>query len=208
MSPYRLRSHIRCSLFGSRAVCLDLSASRYFLLEGAAARHLIDFIGGAAKPAAIAALIDLGLIEAGEAEHPLPAAESPMISVLDHRLSRPFPWLLWRSIREQKRARHALARHSLGHLLTPTGLARADPDPCRPIAAAFARASRYCDATDQCLVRGLAMRALLARRGLGVDLVIGVTLPFAAHCWIQAGEVVLSDPVDRVRNFTPLLTAQ
>src|SRR3546814_9536804 len=35
----------------------------------------------------------------------------------------------------------------------------------RSVAAAFARASRYRDATDQCLVRSLAIRAMLARAG-------------------------------------------
>src|SRR3546814_10650482 len=73
-------------------------------------------------------------------------------------------------------------------------------------AAAFVRAWRYRNATDQCLVRSIAMRAMLARRGLGSDLVIGVMLPFSAHCWIQVGAAVLSDPLDLVVNYQPLLT--
>lgn len=178
------------------------------MLEGEAARHLTDFIQGAVNLETISPLTELGLIEAGAPECLPPTAASPTSSLLDYRLSGPSLSLLCGSIREQQKARHALTRHSLGALLAPTGLPRASPEACRHVAAAFARASRFRDTTDQCLVRGLAMRAVLARRGLGVDLVIGVMLPFAAHCWIQAGEVLLSDPLDRVRNFTPLLTAQ
>ena len=44
--------------------------------------------------------------------------------------------------------------------------------------------------------------------GLGSDLVIGVMLPFSAHCWIQVGAAVLSDPLDLVVNYQPLLTVR
>jgi hypothetical protein len=38
--------------------------------------------------------------------------------------------------------------------------------------------------------------------------VIGVKLnPFAAHCWLQVGDVVLNDLPERVAAFTPILTA-
>lgn len=60
--------------------------------------------------------------------------------------------------------------------------------------------------TDRCLVRSLAMFATLSRRGIESKLVIGVrTSPFAAHCWIQRGSVVINDVVEHVRNFTPIL---
>lgn len=34
------------------------------------------------------------------------------------------------------------------------------------------------------------------------------TFQRTAHCWIQSGTTVLSDPLDRVANFTPLLTVR
>lgn len=208
MQSYRLRADVEHCQFGAQTVCLDLSTSRYFLLEGAASHHLARFVSGTANNEAIGCLLDLGLIEAGPRASPRPMAVTPTKSFLDHRQPKASLWLLYRSIREQRRTYKALLRMSLGALLEPTGLPRADAESCHAVAAAFAHASRYRDATDQCLVRGLAMRAILARNGLGVDLVIGVTLPFAAHCWVQAGPVVLSDPFDRVRNFRPLFTAQ
>ena len=44
-------------------------------------------------------------------------------------------------------------------------------------------------------------------RLLSAFLVIGVTAsPFGAHAWVQIGDVVLNDSVDRVRRFVPILT--
>src|SRR3546814_4269859 len=85
-------------------------------------------------------------------------------------------WTLVEALAEQWRARRSLARQSLGAILKPSSLSRGDLDRCQSTAAAFVRAWRYRNATDQCLVRSIAMRAMLARRGLGSDLVIGVML--------------------------------
>lgn len=210
MAPYRLRADLSYCLIGPRAVFLDLSASRYFLLEGEGAEYLAAFAEGTASGDAIAWLAVQGLIERGDASPTRAHVPPPLTSLHDRHLGKPRPWLLIEAIAGQVCAERHLAKHSLGALLEPSRLAdtEADLDRCRPVAAAIERASRYRDATDQCLVRGLAMRTMLARRGLSVDLVIGVTLPFAAHCWIQSGTTVLSDPLDRVANFTPLLTVR
>ncbi|WP_447759764.1 lasso peptide biosynthesis B2 protein [Sphingopyxis panaciterrae] len=210
MAPYRLRAGLSYCLIGSRAVFLDLAASRYFLLEGAGAECLATFAEGRASGDEMDWLVEQGLIEPGDALPMRALAPRPATSLHDRSLGTPRPWLLVEAIAVEAGARRRLANQALGALLEPSGLADADADPdrCRPVAVAIERASRYRDATDQCLVRGLAMRAMLARRGLPVDLVIGVMLPFAAHCWIQSGTTVLSDPLDRVANFTPLLTVR
>jgi hypothetical protein len=31
--------------------------------------------------------------------------------------------------------------------------------------------------------------------------------PFAAHCWVQKGEVVFNDTVEHVSGYTPIMTA-
>lgn len=210
MESYRLRADLSFCQIGARAVFLDLSASRYFLLEGEGAEHLVAFAEGRANGHAIAWLAAQGLIEHGDALPMRIHAPPPLTSLHDGGLGKPRTWLLIEAIAGQARAKRRLASRSLGALLEPSRPAdtEADLDRCRPIVAAVERASRYRDATDQCLVRGLSMRAMLARRGLSVDLIIGVMLPFAAHCWIQSGTTVLSDPLDRVANFTPLLTVR
>ncbi|WP_271145909.1 lasso peptide biosynthesis B2 protein [Brevundimonas sp. NIBR10] len=57
-----------------------------------------------------------------------------------------------------------------------------------------------------CLQRAFSLLSCLARRGVPVDWVFGVrTWPFAAHCWLQQGDTVLADDLDRVLGFTPIL---
>ncbi|WP_158213725.1 lasso peptide biosynthesis B2 protein [Sphingopyxis witflariensis] len=189
-------------------ICLDLSASRYFLLEEEAAAAIDAFVNGAASAEQFQWLVAKDLVEAGVPTAAPSMASDPTDSLYDGPIDPPPPWLLIEALLFQSRARRSLSRRSLRTHLAPTGLPDAAPERCRPVASSFARASRYRDATDQCLVRGLAMRAMFARRGLGVDLVIGVKLPFAAHCWLQAGAVVLSDPLDRIQNFKPLLAVR
>lgn len=210
MTGYRLRADLSYCLIGSRAIFLDLATSRYFLLEGTRAACLTAFAAGTASANELAWLLEQGLVEAGASQTARTSVPSPVASLHDRHLGKARPWLLLEAIIGQSRARRRLANHSLGALLEASSVRRADADPdrYRPFAAAIERASRYRDATDQCLARGLAMRAMLARRDLAADLVIGVMLPFAAHCWLQSGATVLSDPLDRVLNFTPLLTVR
>jgi hypothetical protein len=57
-----------------------------------------------------------------------------------------------------------------------------------------------------CLFDSLALIHFLARFGLYPDWVFGVQAdPFEAHCWVQAGSVVLNDTVERVSAFTPIM---
>ncbi len=48
------------------------------------------------------------------------------------------------------------------------------------------------------------MKRLLAQRGCDARLVFGVTMPFSAHCWVQAEDVVLTDTLDIVRRYQPI----
>ena len=58
----------------------------------------------------------------------------------------------------------------------------------------------------RCLIDSVALMRMLLARGLAADLIFGVrTGPFAAHCWLQAGDHVLTCAQDEARNFTPIL---
>lgn len=60
---------------------------------------------------------------------------------------------------------------------------------------------------NACLADSLAMVHFLARYGLFPTWVFGVqTGPFAAHSWVQEGDVVFNDTPDNVRRYTPILT--
>lgn len=57
-----------------------------------------------------------------------------------------------------------------------------------------------------CLQRAFMLHAQLHAHGVAAQWVFGVrTWPFAAHCWIQIGDLVLGDSLDRVKGFTPIL---
>jgi hypothetical protein len=58
-----------------------------------------------------------------------------------------------------------------------------------------------------CLFDSLALIHFLARFRMYPDWVFGVTAdPFEAHCWVQAGNVVLNDTIERVSAFTPIMS--
>lgn len=67
---------------------------------------------------------------------------------------------------------------------------------------------RLWSSQDRCLPRSLALTYALRKAGSNADLVLGVSLnPFAAHAWVQEGDVVLNDALDHVLLFTPILVA-
>lgn len=80
----------------------------------------------------------------------------------------------------------------------------AGDESCRELAGAFERAKRYVSGADQCLPRGIAMKRMMARQGHTVSLVFGVTMPFAAHSWVQADDLVLTDPLDVILHYQPI----
>jgi hypothetical protein len=57
-----------------------------------------------------------------------------------------------------------------------------------------------------CLFDSLCLLNFLALHGLFPRLVFGVIVePFHAHCWLQKGNVVLNDTVERVSAYTPIM---
>ena len=56
-----------------------------------------------------------------------------------------------------------------------------------------------------CLLDSLALLSWLGSARRGSMLVFGVKLdPFAAHCWVQTGGLLLNDRVDNVERFGPV----
>lgn len=59
---------------------------------------------------------------------------------------------------------------------------------------------------DACLLESLSLLHVLGRYGIHAHWVFGVrTEPFFAHCWLQKHDCVLSDSLDRVWQFTPIM---
>lgn len=201
---FRLRSGLRFCRIGTRFVFLDLNASRYFLLEGEAALHFASFLDATADDAVLGRLRAQHLVEAGAPVAASPLPPMPTRSIFDAVPPRARPWLVAEALCEQSAARRRVRREPLSTLMGNLELRTVDLDACRPIAAACRAAARYRSTTDQCLPNSIAMRNMLARRGISANLIIGVMLPFAAHCWLQSGDTVLTDPFGSIQNFRPL----
>ncbi len=72
--------------------------------------------------------------------------------------------------------------------------------------AAFARLLPWSPLQGACLFRAFMQLAFLGEQSREALWVFGVrTWPFEAHCWLQAGGVVLDDTVDNVTSYTPIL---
>jgi hypothetical protein len=58
---------------------------------------------------------------------------------------------------------------------------------------------------SRCLPHSLLLRSYLRACELEAMLVVGVRLfPFEAHSWVQAGDVVLTDDLERTAAYTPI----
>jgi hypothetical protein len=82
-----------------------------------------------------------------------------------------------------------------------------DVERARTLVEAFMRYRVFLfSSKNECLYDSLALLEYLARHGIHADWVFGVqTRPFAAHCWVQHGDIVLNDTVEHVRGYTPIM---
>jgi Transglutaminase-like superfamily len=83
---------------------------------------------------------------------------------------------------------------------------RPDFERTRSLVSVFERLRLFYPRSYLCLFDSLALIHFLARFHVYPDWVFGVNEdPFEAHCWVQAGNVVLNDTVARVSAFTPIM---
>ncbi|WP_374551534.1 lasso peptide biosynthesis B2 protein [Sphingobium yanoikuyae] len=73
------------------------------------------------------------------------------------------------------------------------------------VAAAFHLLRQFLPLDNLCLARSIAISRMLRRFGHQATLVIGVQLPIAAHCWVQCGDKLMADRVERIAAFEPIL---
>lgn len=61
-------------------------------------------------------------------------------------------------------------------------------------------------AHEHCLFNAVVLREFLRRQRIDSQLVIGVRVgPFAAHCWLQSGDDVLTDRAEYITGFAPIV---
>jgi hypothetical protein len=75
-------------------------------------------------------------------------------------------------------------------------------------AQAFDRLAPYTPLQGDCFYRCFMLLQLLGADAHAVDWVFGIrTWPFMAHCWLQIDDVALTDHVDKLAHFSPILAA-
>jgi len=76
------------------------------------------------------------------------------------------------------------------------------------VVRAYESAKLFRASANRCLSRSLAMARRLADLRCDALLVIGVRAqPFAAHAWVQSGDIVLNETPDEVSRYTPVFFA-
>lgn len=186
---------------------------RYFgLPEGLeAAYQALLFEPGAKAPAAaqIERLRRLGVVEDAIAPWAPASAPEPRrdLDVLDGAHALP--------LRDQvdvlaawMRARRLLRAWPLERILHWLGTRRerAGPIDVPRLATGFATVRRLIPVEPVCLLDSLALADFLHRRGAAPAFVFAVsTAPFSAHCWLQVGDLVINDHLERALAHTPIL---
>ena len=163
---------------------------------------------------------DLYFTAAAEEEQELiasaaPAAASPIRASLLEQQAAPAATLrdTLSIFVDLVRLRRALRTERIADLVERFALAPADRHPdCADaslVTLRFAAARKAAPIPRSCLLDSLALIAQLARRSIPSELVFGVKLdPFAAHCWVQSGELLLSDRLEEIERFTPVRLVQ
>ncbi|MBL8650248.1 MAG: lasso peptide biosynthesis B2 protein [Sphingopyxis sp.] len=217
MMDHHLPHHISFTFAGGGAVLLDLERDRYLMLRGAEAaamRALGSARAGTEDEEAIGRLVARQLIGQGPGPLVEPiAAPVPAVSALE--LAGPSERASAIEIgRYRLEASLGLRLAGLGqtiarwrNLLAASQVSAVDPDHryAAAVARGYASARVHLPWRRLCVPDSLALARFLWRRGIPGELYFGVRLdPFAAHAWVQLGDMILSDNVNVVADYTPV----
>lgn len=216
LSSCRIAAGVGVARIGDKAVVLDVRHDRYTMWSGSCASALLDLRRGNPCPLSqddCHTLERHGLLTKGEQD------AGPWLTATDIRTPtasavegpeagrlRPLHLVAstWNCIRARMDLRSA-PLHEVLIDLPAASRGRTTRDLVTH-ARAFDRARRWVPVRPRCLPDALAYARVARREGFAVDLVFGVKLhPFEAHCWVQSGSLVLTDPLDKVRRFEVVL---
>lgn len=218
-----LRPGLHYCVANGRTALLDVTHDRYLALPDTLDLAFQAMVKGTeaglidASP--VDALIAQGVLLRSDAAVPWPSPAQlprPTGSFVDMRLEdRVDPWMFARAYLTQRRASNGAPGLRLPVIvdeiradLAAIGPARTLPPGRRAFQALRSYLStRWLISThDQCLMQSATLFHFLARYGWRPRFVVAVRMaPFAAHAWLQEGEIVLNDRLDHVLPYTPIL---
>jgi len=213
---FTLREDLFFCVSNQQVTLLDLRKDRYFALPpglDVAFQRLVSQLNTDADAPAISQLIDKQILVETTVDGfiaPAPQIPSPSRSFVDGFQPPTRPWLIaealfWQwhtALRLRKSNLHAV----ISNLSSKIGLINMLSEPTENMLSSFLISRRVMPTQEQCLRWSIAMTSFLLRHGVYANLVIGVaTNPFRAHAWVQRGETILSDRLDTVLRYTPIL---
>lgn len=213
-----LGSDISFCVIDGGATFLDIRHDRYFGMSARANRAFINLCEtGFVDRDGLGGLFRGGVLIEGKGGAPLvPTPDRSATRGLPLRHSDPafvraLPSIGWHLIK----VRRHLRRGAFGPLIDRVRAGRssgacgnADVRQLASLIATFSAARQLVPITPNCLLDSLALLSWLGQWRQVPDLIFGVRRdPFAAHCWLQAGDIVLNDALDNVTAFRPILIA-
>lgn len=219
MTHYALHDGLSFCRVGEHLVFLDIDNDRYFRLPQAMEQALVAHLDGNGPAGLdISGLIASNILvdTPGIEERPSikPVARSAMEVPPSPRRLRPselleiFAIVLYTQFQlKSSTLRAVLAGLASGRRSSACAMLPSESAEHRlsEVAAAYRRARPYVPLQMRCLLDSVAMARFLRRRRLDAHVVFGVALdPFSAHCWVQAGDLVLNDTVGNVISHTPI----
>lgn len=209
-----ISSGLSFALVDGQPVFMDERNDSYFLLDREQEEQFLDMLSQSAKRAC--STLQLCNAPGLGAEFQTLAATQCLAgvrSLLDDPRARRRARLidivkLWRILRQVRRW---VKRRPIQSILDqfrasePHGGAALPAHQLVDQALRFAAARKAVPVAPNCLADSLAMLVWLKGAGSGATLVFAVKLdPFAAHCWVQAGTLLLNDGVDDTARFQPV----
>jgi hypothetical protein len=218
MTSYSLRDDLSFCLVDGHPIFLDMGGDRYFRLSGSMERAFMDWLDNAGTEADIALLVERNILTnlSTHSRDPCGPTQKPRLSALElpftsvpcsvRTLAEVFATVSWTQI-ELKTI--GIKRTVERELRADGRLGRAETESSQPqlldAAHNFLEARRLIPLGTRCLLDSLAMAKFLKRRRLCVNVIVGVTCdPFSAHCWVQAGDLVLNDTLGNVMIYSPI----
>jgi hypothetical protein len=221
---YRLSEGLSYCRIDGHAIFLDILSDRYFRLSDRVEATFTAFIdGGPSSETELATLIRNKILtaapriednEAGPSIAPTRSAfelsdQSGSLSLLTLLEISTLVLATRRALKTRKLSEvmESLARYRRGRAWKPPSQPKLSTQLICDAANAFNRARLYVPVATSCLLDSLSMAKFLARRQIDTSIVFGVTRdPFAAHCWVQFGDMVLNDTVGNVTAHMPIRT--
>lgn len=205
---------ISFGIIDGHAVFMDERSDSYFMLEGPDEEHFLSSVAGGRPLLADKRLHDAFAIDGAPAEIVHAECPDPERSVVEEASRGQGPAFaeIIRIARLVHNTRALLAKRPIERILADvvTG-GRCDEEDGGSLERVIGDASRFMTARRlvpikaNCLLDSLALLRWLGPAKRFTLLVFGAKLsPFAAHCWLQADDLLLNDRLETVARFRPV----